>query len=167
VQRLDQATELASRTWHSPLRFSSVTFLGLITGCWNSASVPLFWYLPTHEPHNVLVRFGFSSPVLALADWTNRTIRTSALRVHNSARKIATTVPGGRSNENQACHSNNCNSRRSGITGLRSAAISHLSRASCFGKPNWSPNRRQRQCEYEHSMNGGISTHYFRASCYY
>ena len=38
----------------------------------------------------LFLAFGFSSPVLVLADWTNRTIRTSAPRVHNSAREVTT-----------------------------------------------------------------------------
>jgi len=33
------------------------------------------------------------------------------------------------------------------------------------GKPTGAP-ISDGQCEYEHSMDGGDSTHYFRASCY-
>jgi hypothetical protein len=53
-------------------------------------------------------------------------------------------VRGRRRNENQTCDSNNCNSRRSGVTGLCPATIGYLSSTWCFGSSYWSPHRRQR-----------------------
>jgi hypothetical protein len=35
------------------------------------------------------------------------------------------------------------------------------------GRPTGAPINDKGQCEYEHSMDGGNSLHYFRASCYY
>ncbi len=48
-------------------------------------------------------------------------------------------VRGRRRNENQTCDSNNCNSRRSRVTGLCPATIGYLSCAWCFGSSYWSP----------------------------
>jgi hypothetical protein len=53
-------------------------------------------------------------------------------------------VRGRRRNENQTCDSNNCSSRRSGVTSLRPAAIGHLPSAWGLGSSHWSPNQRQR-----------------------
>ena len=55
-----------------------------------------------------------------------------------------TPVRGRRRNENQTCDSNNCNSRRSGVTGLCPATIGYLSSAWGFGSSYRGPHRRQR-----------------------
>jgi hypothetical protein len=47
----------------------------------------------------------------------------------------------------------------------RPSAICPVHGAS--GSPTGAPIDARGQCEYEHSMDGGDSTHYFRASCYY
>ena len=83
--------------------------------------------------------FDFSSLYFALLNWTKGTIRTAAPRVQNSARKSATSSFMAGRNENQTCDSNNCNSRRSGVTGLCPATIGDLSCAWCFGSSYWSP----------------------------
>ena len=58
------------------------------------------------------------------------------------------------------------------LGGLASLAYAQRPSAICplhgvSGRPTGAPINDKGQCEYEHSMDGGNSIHYFRASCYY
>ena len=58
------------------------------------------------------------------------------------------------------------------LGGLASLAYAQWPSVICpvhgvAGHPTGAPINDKGQCGYEHSMDGGNSTHYFRASCYY
>ena len=58
------------------------------------------------------------------------------------------------------------------LGGLASLAYAQQPSVICpvhgvSGRPTGAPINDKGQCEYEHSTDGGDSTHYFRASCYY
>jgi hypothetical protein len=58
------------------------------------------------------------------------------------------------------------------LGGLASLAYAQRPSVICplhgvSGGPTGAPINDKGQCEYEHSMDEGNSTHYFRASCYY
>jgi hypothetical protein len=110
----------------------------------------------------------FFIAVLALLNWTNGTIRTAAPRVQDLARKSATNsfVAGAEMKIKRAI------ATIAIIGGLASLAYAQRPSATCpvhgvSGHPTGAPIDAKEQCEYEHSMDGGNSTHYFRASCYY
>src|SRR5246127_4302440 len=112
--------------------------------------------------------FRFFILVPALLNWTNGTIRTSAPRVHNSAKKSATNsfVAGAKMKIRRAIATTAI------LGGLASMAYAQRPSAICplhgvSGHPTGAPINDKGQCEYEHSMDGDNSIHYFRASCYY
>jgi hypothetical protein len=58
------------------------------------------------------------------------------------------------------------------LGGLASLAYAQRPSVICpvhgvSGHPTGAPINDKGQCEYEHEMDEGNSTHYFRASCYY
>src|ERR1700751_707751 len=110
----------------------------------------------------------FFIPVLALLNWTKGTIRTAAPRVQDSAKKSATNsfVAGAKMKIKRAIATTAI------LGGLASLAYAQRPSATCpvhgvSGHPTGAPIDAKGQCESEHSMDGGNSIHYFRASCYY
>ena len=112
--------------------------------------------------------FDFSSLYFTLSNWTNRTICTPEPRVQDSARQSAT---------NSFLASAAMKLKRVVATiavlgGLASLAYAQRPSVICpvhgvSGHPTGAPINDKGQCEYEHETDGGNSTHYFRASCYY